>query len=139
MPELSSAAPLRGATAAANWAGRRLRRRRGRRAAIGAWWREAKVALHLEPRRRRPTDPPVPQVAAAAGGAGMLLLIARRVVRRRKGGAESAAHQPAGPQTASGDDQPQVGEEDVADDARVDSVQGMLHTAGAAQRSGDAG
>ncbi len=137
MPELSSTTPLRGATVAANWAGRRLRRRRSRRAAIGAWWREAKVALHLEPRHRRPTDPPVPQVAAAAaGGAGVLLLVARRA-RRRKGGAASAAQESA--QAARGGEAPEVGEQDVADDARVEHVQTMLHSQGAAQPNGDAG
>jgi hypothetical protein len=130
MRELSTA-PLRGATVAANWTGRRLRRRRGRRAAIGAWWRGAKVALHLEPRRRRLTDPPIPHVAAAtAGGAGVLMLIARRA-SRPKNETESPDHKRSAAQAASSGDQPQVGEEDVTDDARVENVQNMLHTADA--------
>ena len=138
MRELSTA-PLRGATAAANWTGRRLRRRRNRRAAIGAWWRGAKVALHLEPRRRRLTDLPVLQLAAAtAGGAGVLLLVARRAPRQ-KNEPESPNHERSAKEAASTGDQPQVGEEDVNDDARVESVQSMLHTADACEPSAGAG
>ena len=68
----------------------------------------------------------------------MLLLIARRV-RRRKGGSESAGQEPASTHAAPAGEAPDVGKEDVADDARVEHVQTMLHSQGAAQPNGDAG
>jgi hypothetical protein len=64
--------------------------------------------------------------------------MARRA-SRRNGAAESPGHEPAGTPAAPADDRPQIREEDVADDARVESVQNVLHAPGASERTGDAG
>ena len=117
MPELSFA-PVRTAAAAVRPAAvgvvmtratRRLRRRRTRRAAIGAWWRRAKVALRLEAPRRRVTDAPIPQIGAALAGAGALTLVAmrRRVGRRAaylEGRITGAVHEVRSTETAPEED-----------------------------------
>jgi hypothetical protein len=106
MPAISSA-PIRAATVAATWAGRRLRRRRTRREAIGEWWRRAKVALGIERPPRRLAEPPIPHLAAAAGvGAGGVLLVTfRRRAARLKDKATAAVHQVHSTETAPDNDQ----------------------------------
>jgi len=105
VPARTAAAPLRSATATMTRASRR--RRRTRRAAIGAWWRGAKVALRLEPPRRRVTDAPIPQIAAAVAGAVTLLAIRRRVSRRAaylEGRITGAVHEIRSSETSPEDD-----------------------------------
>jgi hypothetical protein len=107
MPDLSLATARNTAMAAS----RRWRRRRTRRDAIGAWWRNVKVALRLAPPRRRLTDAPTPQMTAAAGvGAGgiLLLTVRRRIARRAshlQGKAIGAMHEMRSTETAPDNDQ----------------------------------
>jgi hypothetical protein len=90
--------PVRTATAAATWASRRLRRRRTRREAIGAWW------------RNRAPSPQIAAATAATAGAGAVLLVAvrRRLARRTaylEGRVKGAIHHVHSTETAPDNDQ----------------------------------